>query len=56
MEIKKITKEDSHHTDWLLKGKNYGLDTTGLSEVVKILIEKVNQLIGEREGKEPSND
>ena len=45
MTIKKITKEDSYHIDWLLQHKNHGLDTNGLSEVCKILIEKVNQLI-----------
>ena len=43
--MKKITKEDSYHIDWLIQHENHGLDTAGLSAVCKILIEKVNQLI-----------
>jgi len=55
MEIKKITKEDSFYINWLLQKKNNGLEADGLSEVCKILIEKINQLIEERDSKETTN-
>lgn len=44
---KEIKPSDNHHIEWLLEKENHGLNEHGLSEIVKILILKNNELVRE---------
>ena len=50
--MEKITPQPAYHEakkalEWLSEKENHGLDESGLTDVVRLLISKVNQLSGE---------